>query len=86
MRYEVYLKKSAEKELDGLTAKTHDRVVKKLVSLSANPRPAGAKKLHGREGYRLRVGDHRILYEVDDNERRVEVFSIAHRREVYRPR
>ncbi len=49
-----------------------------------NPRPPGAKTLHGGEGYRVRVGDYRILYMVDDALKRVEIFSLAHRREVYR--
>lgn len=83
MRYAVSLKRSAEKELEGLPKKMHERVLKCLISLKGVPRPTGAKKLHGREGYRIRVGDYRILYIVDDAEKKVEVFSIAHRREVY---
>lgn len=57
--------------------------MKGLISLKEHPRPTGVKKLRGRDGYRLRVGDYRILYVVNDEEKRVEVFSIAHRREVY---
>lgn len=84
MPYSVLLKRSAEKELDKLPRGIQDRVIGRLLSLRDTPRPAGARKLVGREGYRLRVGEHRILYEVDDPKQQVEVFSIAHRREVYR--
>ena len=84
MAYVVLLKRSAEKELDRLPAKLHDRIVKRLLALIENPRPTGSKKLQGQEGYRVRVGAYRILYLVDDSEKQVEVFSIAHRKEVYR--
>jgi mRNA interferase RelE/StbE len=83
MAYAVFLKRTAEKDLDRLPVKMHDRIVERLVSLKEDPRPLGVKKLRGREGYRIRVGDYRILYVVDDLERKVEVFSVAHRREVY---
>jgi mRNA interferase RelE/StbE len=55
-----------------------------LISLKENPRPLGVKKLKGQEGYRIRLGNYRILYLVDDRERKIEIFSIAHRKEVYR--
>jgi mRNA interferase RelE/StbE len=49
-----------------------------------NPRPARVRKLQGTEGYRLRVGDYRVLYTVDDRSQTVVVYSVAHRREAYR--
>ena len=84
MAYVVSLKRSTERELEDLPAKIQVRVIKRLISLKGEPRPTDAKKLHGREAYRLRVGDYRILYEVNDSARKVDVFSIAHRREIYR--
>ena len=84
MAYLVTLKRSAEKELARLPGEIHDRVIERLIALQGNPRPAGARKLRGREGYRIRIGDYRVLYIVNDSERRVEVFSVAHRRDVYR--
>ena len=84
MAYIVALKRSAEKELERLPVKIHDRIIEVLVSLKENPFPRGIKKLHGSFGYRIRVGDYRILYAVDENEKKVEVFSIAHRKDVYR--
>lgn len=84
MAYIVNLKKSAEKELASLPVKLHERIVEGLLALKENPLPSGVEKLRGREGYRIRVGDYRILYTVDKKERKIEVFSIAHRKEVYR--
>lgn len=84
MAYAVLLKRSVEKELDRLPRKTHDAVVEHLRPLAENPRPSGVKKLHGREAYRIRIGDYRVLYTIDDRKKIVEVISVAHRREVYR--
>ena len=84
MPYTVKLKRSAEKELDNLPTKIHDKVINILLSLKENPFPRNSKKLRGREGYRIRVGDYRILYLIDESDKNIEVVSIAHRREVYR--
>lgn len=84
MSYLIRLKRSAEKELERLPTKTHDRIVETLLSLKENPLPHGIKKLRGHEGYRLRVGYYRILYIIDESKREIEVFSVAHRKDVYR--
>jgi len=84
MPYTVKLKRSAEKELDNLPIKIHDKVINILISLKENPFPRNFKKLRGREGYRIRVGDYRILYLIDESDKNVEVISVAHRKEVYR--
>jgi mRNA interferase RelE/StbE len=84
MPYTVYLKRSAEKELDKLPARLHDRIIEVLLSLKDNPYPHNAKKLHGREGFRLRVGNYRVLYIVGEEDKRIEIISVADRKEVYR--
>ena len=84
MAFTVKLKRSAEKELENLPARIHDKVINILLSLKENPLPRNSKKLRGREGYRIRVGDYRILYLIDDPDKNIEVISVAHRREVYR--
>jgi mRNA interferase RelE/StbE len=61
-----------------------DRVRDAIDSLADDPRPRGVAKLAGRDDYRIRVGDYRIVYAVDDEERLIIVARIAHRREVYR--
>jgi mRNA interferase RelE/StbE len=84
MSYQVVLKRSAEKELDSLQAKIRERINKRLLTLEENPRPSGIKKLQGEESYRLRVGDYRVLYTVDDQLKKVVILAVGHRREVYR--
>ena len=84
MPYIVHLKRSAEKELADLPREVRQRIVKRLLTLKANPRPPGAKKLGGGERYRIRVGDYRVLYTIDDALQKIEVSAVGHRREVYR--
>ncbi|MFN3477527.1 MAG: type II toxin-antitoxin system RelE family toxin, partial [Candidatus Methylomirabilales bacterium] len=59
-------------------------ISEKILTLETNPRPLGSQRLRGGEGYRLRVGDYRVLYTIDDRTQRILVYSVAHRREVYR--
>ena len=84
MPYTVYLKRSAEKELEDLPAKVHDKIITVLLSLKDDPFPHNAKKLHGREGVRIRVGNYRVLYVVDERDKKIEIVSVADRKEVYR--
>jgi mRNA interferase RelE/StbE len=81
--YEVSIVPSAEKEMNRLPATVHTRISKRILTLADNPRPRGFRKLSGRDEYRLRVGDYRILYIVDDGIRSVTVLAVGHRREVY---
>jgi mRNA interferase RelE/StbE len=82
--YAVELKPSTRKELESLPNSVLARVVRKLESLAHDPRPAGCKKLKGyKDHWRLRIGDWRVVYIVDDAARLVSVTRIAHRREVY---
>ena len=84
MSYQVLIKRSVEKELDALPKSMRERIVRRLLSLEGDPRPPGSKKLQGEESYRLRVGDYRALYRIDDQNRMVTVYAVGHRREVYR--
>jgi mRNA interferase RelE/StbE len=61
-----------------------ERVRVAILDLATEPRPFGYLKLHGREGYRIRVGDYRILYTIDDAGRIVIVGQVGHRRDIYR--
>lgn len=82
--YRVLLKRSAAKELEALPLKDRRRVVRRIQGLADDPRPAGCEKLSGQDKYRLRQGDYRILYSVDDAGSNVTVVKIGHRRDVYR--
>ena len=82
--YRVALTTSARKELQALPVEQLARIVPRLERLGAIPRPAGCKKLRGGDKeWRIRVGDYRIVYEIDDKAQTVDVTRIAHRREVY---
>jgi mRNA interferase RelE/StbE len=83
MSYEVFILRRAQKELADLSKIDYERVRDALASLSDNPRPAGCKKLVGREGWRIRSGDYRIIYEIDDAQKKITVLHIGHRRDVY---
>jgi len=84
VNYRVDIIPSAEKDLDKLPSRVHDRISARILSLEENPRQTGTKKLSGREQYRLRVGDYRVLYTIDDASKSVRVVGVAHRREAYR--
>ena len=84
MRYEVRIVPTAEREMDRLPTLVHTRISRRLLSLEGDPRPRGTKKLSGREEYRLRIGDYRVLYTIDDTNNVVVVFAVGHRREIYR--
>ena len=76
--------RSAAKELESVPTKDRQRIVAKIGALAKNPRPAGAEKLSGEDKYRVRQGDHRILYEILDADLLVTIVRIGNRREVYR--
>ena len=82
--YEVRLHREAERAYRRLHGSVRDRIREAIDSLAQEPRPRGATKLAGRDDYRIRIGDYRIVYAVDDPERLVLVARIAHRSAVYR--
>ena len=83
MSYEVLILRRAQKELAELSRADYERVRDAVAALAENPRPAGCKKLVGREGWRIRAGDYRAIYEIDDAQQKVTVLHIGHRRDVY---
>ena len=84
MSYEVFILRRAQKELAALPKTDYERMRDAVVALAENPRPTGCKKLTGREGWRIRIGDYRVLYDINDQTLTVLVVSVAHRRDVYR--
>lgn len=82
--YSVVLTTSAARELHGLPVGVVARMMPRLEHLASAPRPPGCKKLRGGDKeWRIRIGDYRIVYEIDDTAKTVDVTRIAHRREVY---
>jgi len=84
VKYTILILRRAQRELERLPLESYARVRETILDLAQDPRPPGCLKLTAREGWRLRVGDYRVLYEVDDQQRRVTVLHTGHRREVYR--
>jgi mRNA interferase RelE/StbE len=82
--YRILIKRSAAKELEALPLKDRRRIVHRIRGLARTPRPVGAEKLSGEDKYRVRQGDYRILFTIDDAERAVMVVKIGQRGDVYR--
>lgn len=82
--YSVDIKRSAAKELEELPLRDRRRVVARVRALADDPRPRGCEKLSGEEKYRVRQGNLRILYEIDDGQLRLTIVKIGQRRDVYR--
>ncbi len=84
MNYTVFILRRAQKELGELPAEAYDRARNIIIALAQDPRPPGCIKLTSREGWRIRIGDYRVIYEIDDKQRIVTVLAMGHRRDVYR--
>ena len=84
--YNVVIKKSAAKELEDIAGKKdRQRTVARILALSDNPRPQGVEKLSGTsEKYRIRQGNHRIIFEIEDDPALITIVKIGHRKDVYR--
>lgn len=82
--YRLLIKPSAAKELEGLPTKDRRRVVARMQGLSDQPRPPGCEKLAGHDLFRVRQGQSRIVYAVQDHDLTVTIFKIGHRRDLYR--
>ena len=85
VKYRITIKKSAVKELEDIPKKDLPKIVKRIQSLAQNPRPDGSQKLSNKEQYRVRQGDYRIVYSIEDKESLIDIVKIGHRREIYRP-
>ncbi len=84
MTYKVELETRARREYRDLPTQAREQVSDAIDDLQVDPRPSGCKKLVGGNGFRVRTGDYRILYTVDDNLHLGRIYRIGHRREVYR--
>jgi mRNA interferase RelE/StbE len=81
--YKLLLLPAAQKDLDDFKGKAFDILAKKIISLKENPRPHGCLKLTAEQGYRIRSGNYRIIYRIDDKKKEVFVYRIKHRKEAY---
>ena len=86
VKYKIYIKPSAEKELKKVPKKVLQKIVGRIIRLSLNPRPFGCEKLSYKEKYRIRQGNYRIVYSIEDEKLFVIVVKVGHRRDVYKKR
>ena len=83
-RYKVFIRTSASKELAAIPKKSLQKIVDRIRCLKENPRPVGCEKLSAQERYRLRQGNYRIVYSIQDKEQSIHIVKIGHRKEIYR--
>lgn len=81
--YDLFVLPPAQKDLDRLEGLVFERILKKIQALSKDVRPPGCLKLTGEEGYRIRAGEYRILYRIDDASKRIFIYRVKHRKDVY---
>ncbi|MGH7975054.1 MAG: type II toxin-antitoxin system RelE family toxin [Limisphaerales bacterium] len=84
MSWQIEIARDARKELERLPTQIQIRISKAILALEENPFPRGCKKLKNRDGFRIRIGDYRVLYFADVKAKQIVVGVIGHRREVYR--
>ena len=83
-KYKILIKESAVKELENIPKKDLKRIIKRIQSLAQNPRPHGFQKLSTQDRYRMRQGEYRIIYSIQEKEFTVHIYKVGHRREIYR--
>lgn len=82
--YKVHFRESVEKDLNTIPKKDLKRIFQRIEMLADNPRPSGCEKLTGQERYRVRQGQYRIVYSIQDYELTVWIVKIGHRKDIYR--
>jgi len=82
--YRLAFRKSVTRDMRGIPKLDLQKILAAIETLAEQPRPAGSEKLSARDRYRLRRGDYRIVYEVSDDDLRIVVVKVGHRRDVYR--
>lgn len=84
MSYSVFVLPRVQHALAALPHEEYAKMKEAIANLTENPRPIGCRKLAEREGWRTRVGNYRIIYEIDDSPKSVTILDVGHRREIYR--
>ena len=84
MSYAIFILRRAQKEMAKLSPEVYGRIKEAIWNLKDNARPTISKKLTGREGWCIRIGNYRVIYEIDDINRIITILHVGHRRDVYR--
>ena len=83
-KYEIFFRESVYKDFRKIPKKDLQKILSKIQNLSLDPRPSGSEKLTGQELFRIRQGNYRILYSIQDNQLTIWVIKVGHRKEIYR--
>ncbi len=81
--YKLVIDRFAQKQLGKISPPYFNRIVKAVNDLAKNPRPNGYRKLTGRSGYRIRIGNYRVIYNIEDNILTIFIIDIGHRKDIY---
>ena len=84
MKYSLFILRRVQKELAARGKTEYEKIKQAILRLGDNPRPSGCSKLIGREAWKIRVGNYRVIYEINDQIKEVIVLHVGHRRDVYR--
>jgi mRNA interferase RelE/StbE len=84
MSYQIIIPKTVTKQLEKLPQSIHNKIIENIIILQENPRPTNSLKMKNNEGYRLKIGDYRVLYDIDDKTLLITLRRVGHRREIYR--
>lgn len=83
MAYSLQFSKQAFKELEKINEPFYSGIKQAVATLTQNPRPKGYKKLKGRDGYRIKIGNYRVIYDIFDSELLIDIITLGHRKDVY---
>ncbi len=83
MKYTIYIERYAQKQIMKLNKKAIPVIKESIKSLGEKPRPYGYIKLKGENAYRIKIGDYRIIYEIDDDNSTLTIVAATHRKKVY---
>jgi len=84
MKYDIVIERSALKFLAKISGTDKEKIITAIEKLSINPRPIGAKKLTGRDGWRIKINNYRVIYEIIDKICKILILDIGHRKDIYR--
>lgn len=83
--YKIYIERTAERDLKNLSAKIFRKVVSGIRALNKNPRPTNSKKIvTSKNDWRIRIGNYRIIYEINEKDKVIRIMWVRHRKDVYR--
>jgi len=84
MTYKISILRRAQKQLAKIPANDYKKIKQAILDLAHDPRPPGSKKLKGRSGWRIRQGDYRVIYEIQDDQLIIIILDVGNRRDIYR--